>query len=124
MTAIMLTVVTLLYLCIPHEQYFVFYPSIDTRFASGYSEVGFRQIQTGMSKAQVESLVGEPLFRVNTALGPKTHWGYPLPDATDEIWQYSDDGACSWGDYAWLGRYVYFSSDGIVTGKNELDHRN
>lgn len=80
------------------EGYFAPYPAIDTRFAPGYSEAGFRSIQVGMTKAEVLQRVGAPFNAVQ-----------------DQGWMYSQDGACGWWDFAWLMRGVNFDATGRVT---------
>lgn len=79
------------------ESYFPFNPAIDTRFAPGYSEEAFASLQVGMTKDEV-------LQR----LGP------PLNAQADQSWVYSEDGACTWWDFAWLARGVQFDPQGRV----------
>ncbi|MDX2159966.1 MAG: hypothetical protein SF162_01450 [bacterium] len=84
------------------ESYFEPYPQIDTRFAAGYSEAAFDQIQMGDSKARVQALVGEPLTDC-------------LGFASDDYnWQYTCDGAFGLFDFAWLHRAVWFNAQGEV----------
>lgn len=77
------------------ESYFPLYPAIDTRFAPGYTEQAFAALEVGMTKEEV-------LQR----LGP------PLNAQADPAWVYSEDGACGWWDFAWLGRGVQFDAEG------------
>jgi hypothetical protein len=80
----------------PHmEAYCFFNPSIDTRYAPGYSETGFDAITNGMTMPAVRQFLGTPLYEI------------PKRDGTEE-WGYTLDGKCGWGDWAWLGRHVVF----------------
>lgn len=83
------------------EAYCFFYPGIDTRYASSYSESAFNQINTGMTVEAVEALVGRPLHS-HTNRDGSTRWCY------------TGDGKCMWGDFAWLGREVFFRSNRVV----------
>jgi outer membrane protein assembly factor BamE (lipoprotein component of BamABCDE complex) len=85
----------------PHsEAYCFFNPSIDTRYAAGYSEKAFDKIENGMTMEEVRRLLGTPLYEI------------PNDNGTEE-WGYTLDGKCGWGDWAWLGRMVVFR-DGKV----------
>jgi len=109
---------------VPHEQYCIFDPWIDTVSAPHYSEDGFDQIRNGMSQSQALSILGEPLKKSDTYYWNGVDMEYRLPEGTRECWEYTHDGACSWGDYAWLGRSIYFDRDGKVTGKNKTVNYN
>lgn len=87
------------------EAYCFFYPSIDTRFAPGYSEQAFSQIKTGMTIQAVQQQLGQPLHVQQHAKG--------------ELWSYTQDGKCTWGDWAWLCRQVDFHEGRVV----EVIHR-
>lgn len=84
------------------ERYCPLYPSIDTRYADGFSESQFARIQVGMSEVEVARLLGAPLERTTGRQATR--------------WQYTQDGKCSWADWAWLGREVVFV-DGRVAEK-------
>jgi hypothetical protein len=86
---------------VPHENYNYIYPSIDTTFAPGFSEGAFSQITNGMPASVVIQMLGKPLFQG------------PAKDGT-ELWSYSTDGKCSWGDFAWLGRWIWFRDGQVV----------
>jgi len=73
------------------EAYCVFYPSIDTVYADGYSEEDFSRIQVGMSMTEVEQIIGVPLSSWTNKQGITFLW-------------YSQDGKCKLGDFAYLGR--------------------
>jgi outer membrane protein assembly factor BamE (lipoprotein component of BamABCDE complex) len=80
------------------EAYCFFYPAIDTRFATGFSEKAWSQVSTGMTTQVVQKILGEPLLVRRTGDG--------------EVWSYTMDGKCMWGslklaDYAWLCRQIY-----------------
>ena len=91
-----------LFWCYAHtESYCFFYPSIDTRYAPGYSETAFSQIATGMTVQVVQQKLGTPLYIQHHANG--------------ELWSYTLDGKCRWGDWAWFGRQVEVQ-DGRVIG--------
>jgi hypothetical protein len=91
------------------EQYFPFYPSIDTVYSKNFDEKKFQGITPGASKDEVLSLLGEPLSKFKQ-----------YPEDSLEVWEYSSDGACNgWCDFAWLGRAVTFGPDGKVKEKWE-----
>ena len=81
------------YLLFP-ENYCFFYPSIDTRYAPHFSEQRFAEVRVGMTHEEVIALLGEPFGGV--AANSSTHWAY------------TQDGKCSWKDWAWLGREIVF----------------
>lgn len=80
------------------EEYFFLYPAIDTRFAPGYSEAEFHNIQAGMTKEDVLQRLGPPLNTIE-----------------EQSWIYSEDNAFPLWDFAWLGRAVQFNAGGEVT---------
>lgn len=82
------------------EGYFFPYPAIDTRFAPGYSEQAFQQIQVGMTKEEVWKRLGPPLNGVD-----------------EPVWIYSEDNAFAFWDFAWLVREIYFDEHGRVDRK-------
>jgi outer membrane protein assembly factor BamE (lipoprotein component of BamABCDE complex) len=90
-----------LFAFVPCENYNYIYPSIDTKFAPGFSEHGFSQITTGMQASVVMQILGAPLYQ-----GPNN-------DDT-ETWAYTRDGKCSWGDFAWLGREITFRDGQVI----------
>lgn len=95
------------------ESYCFFYPGIDTRYASGYSESAFSLVSTGMTAQVVTQKLGVPL--------------YTYTNRDDTIcWGYTDDGKCvvggwRWADFAWLGREIIFR-DGIVARVDKHVH--
>jgi hypothetical protein len=93
-------------------------PWIDTRCAPGFTERGFDSISNGMSKEQVRELLRQPLGTNEV----RQEW-YPYFKAESvEEWYYTSDGKCRWADWAWLGRYICFSSNGTVTEKLKVIH--
>lgn len=86
------------------EDYFPLCPSIDTVFASGYSEANFDLVVKGMTREEVVNLLGRP-FTIQKYSDRKIRYDF------------SHDGACAWlgCDFAWLGRSVFFE-DGVVVG--------
>lgn len=82
------------------EVYCHLYPAIDTTFAKSYTEEAFDRIRPGMTKEQVQELLGEPLSIVQNQDGSQTWW-------------YSQDGRCKFGDFAWLGRSISFKKDSV-----------
>lgn len=83
------------------EAYCFFNPDIDTEYSSGFSEQAFAQTTVGMLPSDVEAKLGKPLEVSN---GPNNR----------EIWWYSRDGKCWWGDFAWKGRALVFSNGVVV----------
>ncbi len=82
------------------EGYFFPYPAIDTRFAPGYSEQAFQQIQIGMTKEEVLQRLGPSLNNVG-----------------DFVWIYAEDNAFAVWDFAWLMREIAFDEHGRVKAK-------
>jgi outer membrane protein assembly factor BamE (lipoprotein component of BamABCDE complex) len=83
-----------LYTCCGVESYCYVYPSIDTRYASGFSESKFAEVRAGMSMNEVITLLGEPYHRGGGRNSVR--------------WSYTQDGKCFWADWAWLGREIVF----------------
>lgn len=79
----------------------------ETRFAPGYSDSAFRNIERGVNKGRVFDLLGEPLDK--ETYGPCQ----TMPTASDcaEIWYYSTSSGES-GDYSI--RAVELGGDGVV----------
>lgn len=72
------------------ELYFPPDPAIDTVFAPGYSDAQFDVVTTGMTRAEVVRLLGQPLETF-----PVTQAWYPfLKVGAVEGWAFSHDGAC------------------------------
>ena len=105
--SIALVPLALVFWCWAHtESYCFFYPGIDTRYATGYSESGFNQVTTGMTAQAVQKLLGSPLH-TDVQRDGRVRWCY------------TSDGKCSIGtwyyaDFAWLGREIYFRNNRVV----------
>jgi hypothetical protein len=95
------------------EGYCVAWPGIGTRFASGFSHLGFARIEAGMTTEQVISLIGKPLTSGYSRPSPT---GASLWRPGDLTWTYSTDGSARGGDWAWLSREIVFRN-GIVIQK-------
>ena len=89
-----------LYTCSGVESYCYVFPSIDTRYAPGFSERKFAEIKAGMSMDEVITLLGEPYHRGGGRNSVR--------------WSYTQDGRCSWADWAWLGREIVFKDGRVV----------
>ena len=74
------------------EAYCFFYPGIDTKYAPGFSERLFSQVSTGITAQAVQQKLGIPLYIQSHAKG--------------DLWFYTLDAKCKWGDWAWLCRQV------------------
>ncbi len=92
----------------PPEGVMIFNPNVDTRFAQDFTEHSFEQAALGMSSNEVVDLLGQPL-RVSQ-YDRDNSW----PGKPSEVWFYTGDGACSWGDFAWKGRAICFHSNRVV----------
>jgi len=46
------------------ESKFLLAPHIDTVFAKGFSIDNFKKVSVGMKKAEVQKLLGEPIFKI------------------------------------------------------------
>ena len=74
------------------ESYCFFYPGIDTKYAPGFSEQAFSEVATGMTAEAVQQKLGAPLSIQHHSKG--------------DLWFYTLDAKCKWGDWAWLCRQV------------------
>jgi hypothetical protein len=114
-TALAMATALAMYIASISELYLPFNPGIDTVYAAGFSEARFDDVHPGMSAVEVRRLLGPPLHK-----SAPLYKSYPPRLMTQhsravEAWSYTGDGACTWGDFAWLGRYVYFDENGLVT---------
>lgn len=97
------------------EQYFAPAPAIGTIFSPDYSESRFEEIQVGMSEKEVIALLGEPLDKDRMIISMEQGARHTtMPAGSVTMWAYSQDNVEGW-DFAWLGRFVYFDSEGEVT---------
>lgn len=86
------------WMAIQGEGYNPINPLIDTVFTEKFSEEKFNSIQVGNSSEYVTSLIGEPLSRRETK-------------KNIDIWYYSLDSKCEWGDFAWISYCVQFDKN-------------
>ena len=86
------------WIVIQGEGYNPINPLIDTVLAENFSEEKFNSIQVGMSIKDVTALIGEP-FRTQDLKN------------NINLWYYSHDGKCEWGDFAWIGYCVQFDKN-------------
>jgi hypothetical protein len=88
-----------------HEHFFGF----GTFYSEGYSESRFLTLRVGMSRAEVEAIVGRPLRKVP--------WNQNMGPNNEEIWQYSDRP-----DYTanYWRRWVYFDNGKVVEVINDF----
>jgi hypothetical protein len=102
-----------LFWCYAHtESYCFFYPSIDTQFAARFSEEAFGQVVPGMTLQAVQEKLGSPLSLHQYVEGSKK----------GEIWAYTLDGKCQWGDWAWLRREIDFQDGKVVKIINKVSY--
>jgi outer membrane protein assembly factor BamE (lipoprotein component of BamABCDE complex) len=97
------------------ELTFPFYPLIDTRLPSGFSQAKFESIQLGMTKTEILKILPAPVPRKEY----KEEWSID-----DDTWYYGQDGACLFGDFAWFEFVIFFDEEGKVSGKYYDIHRN
>lgn len=91
------------------EQYYRFDPYIDTQMADDYTPELFDDITVGMTKQEVENIIGLPLFIDSTAIN-------------EQIFRYTNDGKLlgkevPWymaNDYAWYGSSIHFKNDTAI----------
>ena len=99
--AILAILFVLLLLSGNFEGYCYFYPSIDTRYADGYSEEEFSRLTVGMTRPEVDRIMCPPLYTWTNKTGLlQVYW--------------TGDGKAPVGDFAWFGRGVEMSN-GVVT---------
>jgi Small protein A (tmRNA-binding) len=82
------------------ETYFYPYPDIDTIYTEAFSYEKFAQVRAGMTKEQVQNLLGSPISSFNTIY---------------ECWSYSKDGKLApIADFAWIDVGVCFENDKVI----------
>lgn len=115
------------------EGYFHPYPYIDTRLSKNFSWKNYEDINRGMTKNNVQSLLGDPLdsfSAIGGNFGIKEGELDPINNALSvagqsqslhsECWQYSTDGGTyAFWDFAWISVNVCFDEDGNVKNKNQ-----
>lgn len=93
----------------------VLWPSIDTVYAPGFSESAFKSIRVGMTRKQVDAIMCRPLYADTISADGRSYVpASGAPDSGFLRYNYTGDGACAWGDFAWLDRSVEFR-DLVVT---------
>jgi outer membrane protein assembly factor BamE (lipoprotein component of BamABCDE complex) len=88
------------------EAYNVLAPYADTEFAPEYTPEKFDKVKAGMRVAEVEALIGKPLYQ-HVLTYDYTNDGY-LRKRTDGKYQP--------GDLAWYKSVVYFDTHWVVVG--------
>jgi outer membrane protein assembly factor BamE (lipoprotein component of BamABCDE complex) len=81
-------------------------PWIDTKTSSGYTEEKFNQIKVGMTKTEVFNIMGTPYYPEWSSWNSK--------DSSNTAWDFTSDGKFDDGDFAWMGRSIYFNDSGEV----------
>lgn len=101
------------------EAYIPFAPYIDTTFSKDFSWEKWQNVEAGMTKSQVHTLMGAPLSSFS---GMEGYYG--LKSGKDynnhDCEVYSNDGGAPGWDFAWISINVCYDSTGHVLGKNEL----
>jgi len=87
------------------EQVFPLAPGIDTEFSAGYSDEKYDRIKPSMSEKEVIALLGQPfsIDSLNEDWRKKYNSYYMM--------SYSKDGACCFGDFAWMIRNISLDSN-------------
>jgi hypothetical protein len=110
------------------EMYWPLNPLIDTKFAASFDIAQFEQIKKGASIQDVSTILGQPIWKlgcgdcweqesyvVNSVLKvpPDRKCDSPC-NAEYQYWQFSDDDACSWWDFAWHYYAIDFHNGKVV----------
>jgi outer membrane protein assembly factor BamE (lipoprotein component of BamABCDE complex) len=88
------------------ESFCFFNPWIDTETAPGFSEKTFDSLRGGMSTNDVMAKLGQPLWVDQ--------------EGQFSAWQYTCDGKCTWGDWAWMSRSVTFSNNLVIRAEKRI----
>lgn len=93
-------------------------PYIDTIFADDFSPEKFEQVKVGMSKTQVEELLGEPFTKDSFGIrNPENANEIIMPNdpRAEDCWRYSSDGKLGKeGDTSWYSFLVCFKKDIVL----------
>jgi len=114
------------------ECYNPFFPFIDTKFSSGFNENVFDQINIGDSADSVETKLGSPIWKIGCGgcWDPQSYVKdneYQIPvdrtcnepcNSENQHWQFSDDGACSWHDFAWKNFTLIIQDNKVIEKKS------
>ncbi len=103
----------LAYFLIGLENYNYIYPHIDTEFTSGFSKDKFKKIKLGMTKAEVNQVLGEP-FRFQNLNGYTDDF---IKKEFQFSENYSHDGKFKSADWAWEYFGIYYDKDTLVIAK-------
>ena len=79
----------------------------NTKYASGYSEKGFRSVRPGMNKNEVRAILGKPLRE--DVYGRETSNAVGGDLSAVEMWRYSLPGT-----FGWRHKEVHFNRQGKV----------
>lgn len=85
------------------ESEFILNPLIDTHLPQGFTQVSFNKIKPGMTKAEVLELIPAPSQNLE-----------------ESSWQYGNDGAAAWGDYAWFQFLIQFDKNNRVIKTEQM----
>ena len=117
------------------ESYWSIQPYIDTRFSLNFNEKAFDEIEDGVSVQEVASKLGIPIWKIgcggcweenyysNNGLVrlPRDAMCDAPCSAESQRWQFSEDGACGWWDFAWK-EFSLDMHNGKVTKKLAVWH--
>src|SRR6185295_17995773 len=90
------------------ELYCFFYPSIETKYAPGFSEKRFHRISAGMTTNEVEVTLGKPI--------------HILPLNGLELWEYTSERSLPFVDFAWLRREITISNGIVLAVDSSIAH--
>jgi len=89
------------------ESEFIFNPLIDTKLPPGFTQQKFDSIKPGMTKAEVLKILPPPMYLSNDK----------------NSWSYGDDGAASFGDFAWFRFIIHFDqAEKVIKTEREKFH--
>lgn len=101
------------------ESYFSPNPYIDTKFSDGFTWETWQQVDSGMTKADVRNLLGNPYGEGYGGYGG--YFGIKSGENYAENCDvYSEDGAFYWWDFAWIAMQVCYDNNAQVLGKSEI----
>jgi hypothetical protein len=88
------------------ESLCVWDPLVDTNHSAAFNVYNIDKIEEGMTKEYVTALIGEPLDTYTDKEGVM-------------YLKYTQDGKCSYGDYAWFEFQLEFRDNRVVTKRNQ-----
>jgi hypothetical protein len=99
------------------EEVFPFYPLIETKLPSGFSQAKFERIQVGMTKTEVLKFLPPPItgigYNTITKSEYKGEWSI-----NHNAWYYGEESPVLWGDFAWFKFEIHFDKEGKVARKD------